>query len=489
MTLPVSPNSISAGQIRTEFGASGANNSVSLGAYRVSSTVGVYSQLPLDDGIPQGTAAIGFGNFRGKSLNVVLDLGTDTDYRVNLKTKYENSSTTPDPNPLYYFDRYYNNIGYHFYTADASVEYLKENSYKLEIANYFTAYQSQVDQTTALYRAFDPLSGAHILTANFDEYNSLPDSGWQQEGRVGYVYSSSFSNAIPIYRSFNSTIGDFLFSKSYTEATTSSGYSYEGVAFYTPNSDNKSRVIVVGGYATKPTNTSGKKIRISIDNKRIGSAAGNRNYAALQTGSWDAGTELIMSVGKDGVLMGAGGDGGNGGDGGDGAAATQGTSALGIQYSTTLINNGLIFGGRGGGGGGGGSTYKRCGRNQRGCKEGRTFNLTGGGGAGGRGFPGGTGGTGGNAGTSGDGTSGTVDLNGSNGGGVFGDGTSAGWNGTSGAGGTPGTKGENGQGPGGSTGGSGGDRGYAIIINSGVILSKSDGTGTIDGDEVTGTPT
>jgi hypothetical protein len=336
MTLPVSPNSISAGQIRTEFGP--LSGSVSLGAYRISKSVGTLENLSLDIGIPS-SGSISFSNFRGKKLNIVVDL---------------------------------------FDISQDSVRQVAKTRY------------------------------------------------------------------------------------------------------------NNNNVVVIGptgGTRPKPDSSAGTKVYINV-NKRIGSAAGNRNYAALQTGSWDAGTELIMIVGKDGVLMGAGGNGGNGGDGGNGAAATQGTSALGIQYSTTLINNGLIFGGRGGGGGGGGSTYKQCGRNQRGCKEGRTFNLTGGGGAGGRGFPGGTGGSGGNA-----GTSGTVDLNGSNGGGVEGKGTSAGWDGTSGAGGTPETKGENGQGPGRFAGGSGGDRGYAIIINSGVILSKSNGTGTIDGNEVTGTPT
>ncbi len=243
---------------------------------------------------------------------------------------------------------------------------------------------------------------------------------------------------------------------------------------------NDGFVTVIGGFISKPSNSSGKKVYINV-NKRIGSAKGAINYVALQTGSWDNGTELIMVVGPNGSIMGAGGDGGSGSTGG-GGNATQGTSALGIQYSTTLINNGFIFGGRGGGGGGGGATFKRCGKNQRGCKEGRTFSLTGGGGAGGRGFPGGTGGPGGNA-----GTAGTVDLDGSNGDGVFGDGTNAGYDGTSGAGGTIETKG--GTGSPGSEGGSEGNRGYAIIINSGVTLSKSGGTGTISGSEVTGTPT
>jgi len=198
MTLPSSTNSISAGQIRDEFGASGENNSVSLGNYRKSVSVGVYSNLPLDDGIPQGTAAIGFGNFRGKSLNVVLDLGTGTEYRVNLKTKYDNSTPT-----------------------------------------------------------------------------------------------------------------------------------------------------MIGGYAIKPTNTSGKKILISI-NKSIGSDKAATSNVALRTGSWNSGTMLFVRIGTSGEIIGAGGDGGGGGGYGGG----NGTSAFGIDYPVTIENYGLISCGFGGGGGG-----------------------------------------------------------------------------------------------------------------------------------------
>ena len=72
MTLPSSPNPISADQIRTEFGPSGISNSVSLGNYRISQTVSGLSNLPLDTGIPQ-SGAINFGSFRGKKLNIVVD--------------------------------------------------------------------------------------------------------------------------------------------------------------------------------------------------------------------------------------------------------------------------------------------------------------------------------------------------------------------------------------------------------------------------------
>ena len=205
MTLP-SSGSISASQIRTEFGAtSGDQNTgpVSLGAYRVNWYAGVYSQLPLDDGIPRGTAAIGFGNFRGKSLNVILDLGTNTEYRVNLKTKYDNSTPT-----------------------------------------------------------------------------------------------------------------------------------------------------VIGGYKSKPTNTNGKKILISI-NKSIGSNKAATNNVALRTGSWDSGTMLFVRIGTSGEIIGAGGDGGGGG----GAQGGGGTSAFGIDYPVTIENYGLISCGFGGGGGGNNASY------------------------------------------------------------------------------------------------------------------------------------
>ena len=63
MTLPVSPNSISADQIRTEFGAiSGIYGPVSLGAYRISQTVSGLENMPLDTGIPQ-SGPIKFSDF------------------------------------------------------------------------------------------------------------------------------------------------------------------------------------------------------------------------------------------------------------------------------------------------------------------------------------------------------------------------------------------------------------------------------------------
>jgi hypothetical protein len=241
------------------------------------------------------------------------------------------------------------------------------------------------------------------------------------------------------------------------------------------NRYNNNFVIVIGGFRSRPSSSSGTKVYINV-NKTIGSAKGNRNNVALRTGSWNSDTQLIMVVGPNGSLMGAGGDGGTG----NGGSGTPGTSGLGIQYTTTIINQGLIFGGRGGGGGGGAGVFKRCGRNQRGCKGGQIFFLTGGGGAGGRGFPAGGGGGGGNA-----GSSGTIDSNGSGGAGQFGQGTQAGFSGTSGAGGAIEQSGQSGNAGG---GGSGGQRGYAIVISPGAGYSYS-GSGTLGGSAVSGNPT
>jgi hypothetical protein len=89
MALPSAPNSISAGQIRDEFGAT-SGTSVSLGAYRVSQIVSELSNLPLDDGIPQ-SGPISFGNFRSKKLNIVVDCGGGT--RINAKSRYDNNTS------------------------------------------------------------------------------------------------------------------------------------------------------------------------------------------------------------------------------------------------------------------------------------------------------------------------------------------------------------------------------------------------------------
>ena len=78
--------------IEAEFGANPAR---SLGTYRISQTVNKLTNLPLDSGIPQ-SGEIRFSHFRGKSLNVVVNLysGGREDH-INAKTnKWNNNSVT-----------------------------------------------------------------------------------------------------------------------------------------------------------------------------------------------------------------------------------------------------------------------------------------------------------------------------------------------------------------------------------------------------------
>jgi len=82
MTLPGGESQISASQIRDEFGPTESSNKVALGEYRVEKNFGELSEIPLDEGIPQGNDPISFDHFHGKKLNVIVDYYTSkyTDY-------------------------------------------------------------------------------------------------------------------------------------------------------------------------------------------------------------------------------------------------------------------------------------------------------------------------------------------------------------------------------------------------------------------------
>lgn len=98
MVLP-STGSISAKQIRKEFGQHESTGKINLGSYRVSQAVsGMPADLTLDDGIPH-EGAISFANFRGKRLNIVCTYSTDQNQPSNPKTKY-NAATNSNPNGI-----------------------------------------------------------------------------------------------------------------------------------------------------------------------------------------------------------------------------------------------------------------------------------------------------------------------------------------------------------------------------------------------------
>jgi hypothetical protein len=159
-----------------------------------------------------------------------------------------------------------------------------------------------------------------------------------------------------------------------------------------------SRNVTVIGYKNStdlPTNGDGKRIIANVD-RTIGSEKTGTNYCALRTGFWGDDVNLEVVVGPSGTIIGAGGDGGAGGGISGESAGNGGTgsSALGLQYPTKVINNGNIVAGRGGGGGGAGA-YGLEASSQRRCNGyGDSPRIGGAGGGGGRGLPSGNGGPG-----------------------------------------------------------------------------------------------
>ena len=246
------------------------------------------------------------------------------------------------------------------------------------------------------------------------------------------------------------------------------------------NNNNSGDVAVVGNYRTRPSNSSGTKVHIHV-NQAIGSEKTDPDHCALRTGSWDGSTTLQVDVAGSGRVQGAGGDGGDGANGAtNGNPGQPGSSGLGVEYNPTTVNiasGGIISGGFGGGGGGGGA-------HDHDHKSERT--ASGSGGGGGAGLPVGLGGNGPNNGTNGnegqDAPNG--ELAGEGGGGTNNDGEAYG--GFGGDGGSPNEAadaGGVGQGGEGSTaaGGSGGGTGAAIRRTSGFQVNINDPTNALNG--------
>ena len=236
------------------------------------------------------------------------------------------------------------------------------------------------------------------------------------------------------------------------------------------------RVHVIGGLKSKPSPTSGHRVRIHV-NQTLGGAKGGQNVCALRTGNWDANTDLIVDVGGSGKIYGGGGNGGEGGNegldsGNDGQA---GASALGIDHQGTIVNvasGGLIRCGFGGGGGGGAGRQQDKGEDRR---------AGGGGGGGGAGYPGGSGGHRGTAAGGADGQDGSSgNLNSAGEGGNRGSRAGQAFGGNGGDGGSQGEGANSGDGAQ-SSGGGGGAQGSAIRKGSGVSFTLNN-SGSIVGN-------
>ena len=160
----------------------------------------------------------------------------------------------------------------------------------------------------------------------------------------------------------------------------------------------------VGNFRGTPSSgdwNGGKRVYINY-NRTFGSVTNNnRSVVALRTGQfWPNNTEMLIEVGPNGKIFGAGGRGGNGSSGSNnGFDAGNGNSALGIDITTTSGNKSCTINVRNGGyiqcgfegGGGGGGSYDDPSKSQTDPVS------SGGGGGGGAGRPVGLGGNGGTA--------------------------------------------------------------------------------------------
>lgn len=244
--------------------------------------------------------------------------------------------------------------------------------------------------------------------------------------------------------------------------------------------NSNSNINVVGGFRGRPASPENIRVLIYV-NTRVGSSKGSVTNVAVRTGNWrnSSGTPLStvrFELGPSSRIYGAGGNGGNA----NGGAGTNGTSAIGIDYPTTVVNRGRIQ--RGGGGGGAGAFRQYSVR--VGKKRAVASYSTGGGGGGGAGFPFGSGGAS-IGGAYGYGTNGSAGASGSYetagaggaGGAEAGSGGSGGQFGTGNSGGSTANQ----------SGGVGGVSGYAFVISSSGSIVSLVNSGTIIGENLNNT--
>ena len=78
-----------------------------------------------------------------------------------------------------------------------------------------------------------------MYTTDLSELGS-GSNGYVREGIAGYVYSTSLTGTIPLYRYYSSVASDHLYTTNFSElAGGKNGYVYEGIAGYViPTGDN-----------------------------------------------------------------------------------------------------------------------------------------------------------------------------------------------------------------------------------------------------------
>lgn len=123
----------------------------------------------------------------------------------------------------------------HFYTTSYN-EYSKtavNSGYKQQgILGYI--FSNSQPGTTPIYRMWNPAVSDHVYTTSFNEYSTKSVYGYKQEGILGYIFSSSQPGTTPVYRMWNPAVSDHVYTTSYSEYSTKSiyGYKQQGILDY-----------------------------------------------------------------------------------------------------------------------------------------------------------------------------------------------------------------------------------------------------------------
>ena len=233
---------------------------------------------------------------------------------------------------------------------------IKSSGTQLGFGEIETEFGAQSPRSLGSYR--------HTQTVNGLVFNGI-DSGIPSSGEIKF---SDFYG-----KSLNIVVDCFS-----TDANNGGAIEYRVNA---KNNKWNNNSIVIINPSTVSKKEEGTKITIRV-NKKFGSDKSQGTNCALRTGTWSSPASVVVDLGSNAKILGAGGNGGRGADGitNPGVDGGDGSSGLGIEHQGTIVNyrsGSVIRAGFGGGGGGGGG--RETSKNDR--------RAGGGGGGGGAGFP------------------------------------------------------------------------------------------------------
>lgn len=192
---------------------------------------------------------------------------------------------------------------YFYTTSRAEYDGLPTYGYAKE-GTAFNAWTDGADGRVPVYQV--GVNNKHLFTSSVGERDSLVRGGWYTDRVAFYAYSSPAAGRAPVYRLYNSKTGTHLLTTSEAEkhsASTSHGYTYEGIAFYVANekpivNDHRPEGVVdrndcsiVGGWSLDQDNKSvSTEVHLYIDGTgyNLGKTSGSRpdvNSAKGATGN------------------------------------------------------------------------------------------------------------------------------------------------------------------------------------------------------------